>query len=390
MLREKFALVALGVLTTVGAPLHAICQVKRTAAVPVVPVVQLRPDPSCSTCRIRATIVATIPDDVFEIETTPVAVAHNSKGNYLVGGKNGTLGVFDQRGTLLRTFGRRGGGPGEFQAITRIYVGYQDSVLVYDVHASRVTVLDPGLTRVVRTFPLVAQRGIVPLHNGSFVTSASLATTGNAGPSLHSISVKGAVLKSASADSAVARRQSARRLGQSLSFINETSFVAASTHQYRFELWSPDLRLQRVFERIVDWFPPHSEAQVVDIPSRTPLPMQLSSVTASGSDGMVIAQLSSGSSNFKPDPKVADRRREVSARDMASGSSLNQYIDTTIEFIDLTSGFVLASARFPGMCRPVFQPPNASMIPLYCIVRETASGGEAFEIVRCDLEGRTK
>lgn len=368
-----------------ASPLTMESQDNQAAAVPVV---QLRSNPTCGTCRVRSTIIATIPDDAFEIETVPVVVARNSRGLYLVGGKNGRLGLFDERGTLLRTLGRQGGGPGEFRSITRVYLGFQDSVIVYDMFARRMTVIDPGLTHVVRTTNFFDHRGIVPLQNGTYVTSGSLPTLRTSGLSIHLVSAQGAVLKSASADSAAFRRQPERMLGRSLSRVNESSFIAAPMHRYRFELWSFDLKLQRVFERTVDWFPPLSDDQLLDVPSRTPLPMQLLSVSGSGNNGMLIAVLFSGSSSFRPDPALAGRKGEVSVRESGSGPSLNKYVDTTIEFIELKTALVTGTGRFPGFYGPVYQPPSGSLTPLYYIVRERAGGGEAIEIVRFDLEGQ--
>jgi len=319
----------------------------------------------------------------------PIAAARNSKGSYLVGGKDGKLGIFDKSGKLLRTFGRRGGGPGEFQSIWRIHVSYRDTILVYDMFARRITVIDPNLTRAVRTFTFDDHRGAIPLHNGSFITSGSVATLRNSGLSLHLVSANGTVLKSASADSAVFRRQPGRMLGRSLFLINESSFIAAPMHRYRIELWSVDLKLKRIFERSVDWFLPLSDEAMIDIPSRKSLPMQLSSVAGSGSDGIVIAHLFSGSSKFKPDPALATRKGEVSVRESGSGPSLNKYVDTTIEFIELGTSSVLASGRFPGAYALVNQAPGGAHPPLYCIVRETPDGGETLEIVGFDFVGRT-
>lgn len=59
--------------------------------------------------------------------------------------------VFDSKGQLIRTVGRKGGGPGEYQAAGWIARCNQDSLFVFDIGLFRMTVLDTA-GRVVRQF----------------------------------------------------------------------------------------------------------------------------------------------------------------------------------------------------------------------------------------------
>jgi len=348
----------------------------------------LRASPACTACQIQMRKVATLASNEFEVETVQLAVARNSAGILLVGGKNGTIGIFGQSGKLLRVFGRRGAGPGEFQSIWQIYIGRLDSVFVYDLYARRITVLDPELKRAVRTFNFNDHRGWVALMNGSFLTSGSIATVRNSGLSLHLVSPEGNVLQSAGADSAVFRGQPMRRLSRSLAPLSDGSVIAAPTHRYRLEQWTAALNLTQVFERNVDWFPPVPEGLILDIPSRSPLPMQLMSVTSSGRDGIVITGLLSGSRNFKPDPALSGRTGEISVRESGSGPSLNTYVDTTIEFIDLKSASILATGRYPGFYLPINQASVSGRSALYCIAREATDGEHFLEIVEFHLDDK--
>lgn len=63
--------------------------------------------------------------------------------------------VFSASGEHLRTTGRKGGGPGEFQSIAWMQAIAGDSILVFDGTARRFTVLDPraGFVRVIATPP---------------------------------------------------------------------------------------------------------------------------------------------------------------------------------------------------------------------------------------------
>jgi len=322
------------------------------------------------------------------LETSQIAIARNSKGVFFVGGKNGKIGVFDSMGKYLRAVGGRGGGPGEFQGIWQMYVGLHDSLIVHDLFARRITVFDPDVRRAVRTFKLFDHRGLLPRRDGSFITSGSIATRSNAGLSMHIVSGIGAVLQSASADSAVFRKQPERMLGRSLSMLNNDVILAAPMHRYRLELWSYDLKLKSVLEREVSWFPPLSDELLLDVPSRTPLPMQLMSVVPSGQDGIVVADLLSGSRSFKADPALVGRKGEIPSSAIASYSALNAYVDTTIEFIDLKNLAVMATRRYPGRYFVINQDPSPARAPLFCLVRETDRGTEIIEIVQFDLARR--
>src|SRR5690606_23536502 len=66
---------------------------------------------------------------------------------------SGEVRFFGADGTLLRTVGREGEGPGEFRALSRLYVLPGDSLLATDVSLDRLTVFD-AQGAVARTAPL--------------------------------------------------------------------------------------------------------------------------------------------------------------------------------------------------------------------------------------------
>lgn len=65
---------------------------------------------------------------------------------------------FDQEGRLVRRFGRRGGGPGEFRDLNSILATHDDTVLAYDGRLSRLTVLSRS-GELVRTHRLPSSVG---------------------------------------------------------------------------------------------------------------------------------------------------------------------------------------------------------------------------------------
>ncbi len=79
--------------------------------------------------------------------------------------------LYDAEGVHLRTLGRRGSGPGEFEGMSWIGLGGRDTIVVYDVLLRRATWLSPegGL---VRTLPLD------PVGEGGFPEPIGLTGTG--------------------------------------------------------------------------------------------------------------------------------------------------------------------------------------------------------------------
>ena len=76
-----------------------------------------------------------------------MGVARLSDGRIVVAdGQSGQLRFFSAEGKHLRSVGRKGGGPGEFQLMQWLGVAPGDSVLVWDGRASRLSVFAPDGT----------------------------------------------------------------------------------------------------------------------------------------------------------------------------------------------------------------------------------------------------
>lgn len=65
-------------------------------------------------------------------------------GIAVANGGSSEIRIFDPAGRRVRTVGRRGAGPGEFQQIRWLQKGRGDSLLVYDAGLARISVLDPS------------------------------------------------------------------------------------------------------------------------------------------------------------------------------------------------------------------------------------------------------
>ncbi|MGH7560067.1 MAG: 6-bladed beta-propeller [Gemmatimonadales bacterium] len=74
-------------------------------------------------------------------------------------GSSNEIRIFDAQGAHLKTVGRTGGGPGEFQSLMGLWNGPGDSLLAADIVARRVSVYDPQGV-FVRGFGLGGEAGV--------------------------------------------------------------------------------------------------------------------------------------------------------------------------------------------------------------------------------------
>ena len=85
--------------------------------------VELPAEPTCRGCAIELVKVARLgqPEDSVILDALSSAVDVTSRGEFLVPAAGGTrVVVYDRNGRFIRTFGRRGPGPGEFQLERRL------------------------------------------------------------------------------------------------------------------------------------------------------------------------------------------------------------------------------------------------------------------------------
>ncbi len=104
----------------------------------------------------------------------PLLAARFPDGRLVVATEGAELRWYDAAGKKLRSFGRKGGGPGEFQRITFVGILSGDTVVAFDGGARRLTLVGPG-GKLVRTVSLAnpARRSIAGLlPRGGFLAGS--------------------------------------------------------------------------------------------------------------------------------------------------------------------------------------------------------------------------
>ena len=130
----------------------------------------------CPTCAIEFTPVATFGGRNDTVSISPFSsLDRDSQGRFFAIGDNFQVLVYDARGRLLKTLGRRGDGPGEFNSrnslpgIKDVVIGPADSVFVF--HPPKVTVYSPQLVyvRTISPLPFSRVQSIHSLPDGTWL-----------------------------------------------------------------------------------------------------------------------------------------------------------------------------------------------------------------------------
>jgi hypothetical protein len=103
-------------------------------------------EPACPTCTIAVQNLVTLgtDDGVGSLNGKPMSVNVDSKGRYWVFQELEPPTVFTATGSVIQMVGRKGRGPGEFQAANNGLV-LGDSMLAFDWMESRATMIGPDL-----------------------------------------------------------------------------------------------------------------------------------------------------------------------------------------------------------------------------------------------------
>lgn len=95
---------------------------------------------------------APVAESAPEIEFSQVTdMDVDSRGQIYAGDALNEIVVLTPDGKLVRRFGGLGGGPGEFQAVSTVYLLPDDSLYVYDGYGQRATIYQPHSARVAYT-----------------------------------------------------------------------------------------------------------------------------------------------------------------------------------------------------------------------------------------------
>lgn len=117
-------------------------------------------------------------------------------------GASNELRVYDAKGKHVRTIGRAGSGPGEFQTLRAVWLLPADTIMAMDARNGRLTLFGPTL-QLIRTETLPTIPGaIARLANGSYLATQGLAPPEKRNDFRGQIDFEGLVLRKAAGNTA--------------------------------------------------------------------------------------------------------------------------------------------------------------------------------------------
>lgn len=259
----------------------------------------------------------------------------------------GQVWIFAADGSFVRTIGRKGQGPGEYELPLWLHVLPGDSLEVVDFENLRITTLAPDLS-VARTRRLgPAGLMIAFLPDGSHVLSVSIPSAMSIGLPLHLISREGRILRSFGAKPPVEEVRNQSRMRRALAPAGAHAVWSAELLRYVIEKWDVQgNRLQRM-ERKASWFPPQTHYGVRADPSIAPAPGLLYVHTDARGRVWTAANV--------PDPDWESafvNGTDPYGRVARLVKDLNKYYDSIVEVIDPVSMQVVGRARFDESAHP--------------------------------------
>lgn len=335
---------------------------------------------ACTTCRIEMQRIATVGEREDPGGVGPSQVlARDSRGRFFHShrGSPGQLLVFGPDGHFLRAIGRRGDGPGEFRAISRVIVGRGDTLFVFDGAARRLTVLSPAL-ELVRTQRMPVSAGSASTlirPNGEIVVSADVRSPDRVGYPLHLVDGEGSIVRSFGAVRPVLRPGVAYSMYRALAWDRSGDVWAAQKNRYLVELWDLSGQLHRVLERDARWFRPWETDPPIS-PDHAPDPRLQAIEIDSAGRLWILAMVA--------DPHYRDAliRRDGPRGPRYEFTEQDRVFDSIIEVIDPVSGRLLSSLRVPQVLH------NFAGPGLVFGSREDADGMPFLDVWRVHLQQR--
>jgi hypothetical protein len=290
--------------------------------------------PACKICALQLSPVVRLgsAEDSAGFGLT-ASVVMTRRGQFLVSSGTfvGHIFVYDRNGTFLRSIGRRGGGPGEFNSTLRLHVDATDTVRAIEAGTPRrYHVIAPDNT-IRRSVPLLTSfASAVAQPNGTLFAATPTAAT-----LVAEYDQKG---------------QRIKEFGTPLPNANpkeRAGFVAIgptgtrwslAQDAYVIERWSPDgTRAQRV-TAVRNWLPRDPPTNPRDARVKKPASRLVGMLAGPNDQLFVFAVVADA--NWKPSPPGRD-------------PDPRRVFDTLVELIDARSGSFIASTRFDGLMFPM-------------------------------------
>jgi hypothetical protein len=303
--------------------------------------VRIPDEPTCAKCAITMRVISTLESPADAVADRPWSISIDNDGRYWMLLEQETPAVYEPSGKFLRSVGRKGQGPGEYQMPQHVlFAG--DSIAIVDPSNSRITILDRSLA--VRRSIVTSFQIINPIVM-AWPTIVGAGMAGRLDPNsapFHRVTLSGVDARDRPFGLPTPFTEPAQSFGNAHWFTPSAGgrVWAARREGYNLSEWNADGTLARALERRPSWFPSKT-------PSRLGNPTTPPDAVIAGierdPDGLLWVFLHSPAPTWKEGwPVMRPGQREVSGRSI----QYEKIYRTTIEVIDPRAGRVVARQEF--------------------------------------------
>ncbi|MGH8437331.1 MAG: hypothetical protein ACRERX_23370 [Pseudomonas sp.] len=249
-------------------------------------------------------------------------------------------------------------------------------MLVVDRQLFRFSKLSPAYRFVASTPLPVAMRQWIPIRGGQVVINADIRTRALAGWPIHILNADGTVAQSFGATQPELDPTNRYKTWRTLAIGRTGDIWAARVNEYVIERWTTDGRLLTVVRRNAAWFKPWTNYEGPESVVRPPDYLR---AIWEDSAGLLWVAISVPDAQWK---RTNFKAREGDMIPMPRADN-DSYYDTIVEVLDVSSGELIATQRFPHSMHTVG---NGQPFVTY---HEEASGNPLYRVWHFNLnQGR--
>ena len=315
-------------------------------------VVEIDDEIACPSCLVEAgpSVNLGLPEDsLWFVSLSALRVARDSEGNYIAAPVQGDalIAVFGPDGRYRSSYGRIGGGPGEFATDIPLLIEVGDGDVLYAIDPVHLHTLAPraeaslGQVRM----PVEVMGEMVVLQGGIAVearlrTEAGITTIQLLGPD-------GTIVQSIGATEVGNETGADAGLRHALGTSNDRMDLWSSpTNRFRITRYGPDGEAKAHIERTSELFRPSARFRP-GAPFNAPASTMVTGIVQDG-DGLLWIAISRPPRSFSPLLPAGQGGARAFGGEVRIPSSvdLNRFLHTTVEVLDPAAGTVIARRDF--------------------------------------------
>lgn len=318
-------------------------------------VVEIVDDLACPSCLVETgpSVTLTGPDEsIWFSSLSGPRVARDSQGNYIMAPVqgDGLIAVFGPDGRYLSSYGRIGGGTGEFATDIPLLIEVGDGDVLYVIDPLNLHTLAPRAESSLdqERMPVAALGEVVVLESGIAVEATVRTEDGMT--TIQLLRDDGTIVQSIGPTESGGEPGAESGVRRALGRSNDGKDVwSAPVGRLRITRYGPDGEARARIERTSGLFQ-SSSGRRPGAPFLAPVRPAVSGIVHDG-DGLLWVAIARAPRTFSPLPGFADTPDPGVEVLIPSGVDLNRFLHTTVEVLDPAAGVVIARRDFDEYVR---------------------------------------